>query len=95
MLLTIPFVINVFIEMSQPNNILAVGDSNSERRSWIFFGRSIPRSEVIFILQAALVFFLSITSVVCIIFSKTCEETTVWVAILSSTVGYMLPAPRP
>ena len=26
--------------------------------------------------------------------AETCEETTVWIAILSSTVGYILPSPK-
>ena len=26
--------------------------------------------------------------------STTCEETTFWVAVLSSTVGYSLPSPK-
>jgi hypothetical protein len=76
-----------------PNLVTNV--SSGERRSWIFFGHNVPRSEIIFVLQAVLVFFLTIASVICIILSKTCEDTTVWVAILSSSVGYMLPAPRP
>lgn len=84
----------LFNEMSQTPNVVA-SDTNSEKRSWIFFGHTIPRTEMIFILQAILVFFLTITSVVCLILSKSCDETTVWVAILSSSVGYMLPAPRP
>ena len=43
-------------------------------------------------------FFVIVLMLVCatvrIILSTTCEETTIWVAILSSTVGYFLPSPK-
>ena len=66
-----------------------------EQKSWIFFGHRVPRSQIVFCIQTVLVFFLAIVSVVSLMRSTACEETTVWVAILSSSVGYMLPSPRP
>ena len=43
-------------------------------------------------------FFVKVLILACaivrIILSTTCEETTVWVAILTSTVGYTLPSPK-
>ena len=35
-----------------------------------------------------------VCAIVRITLSTTCEETTVWVAILSITVGYILPSPK-
>ncbi len=74
-------------------NIVFDEDDN-ERRSWIFFGKHLPRSEIVFLCQTVLVFVLVIFSVICLALAETCEESTVWVAILSSSVGYMLPAPK-
>ncbi len=68
--------------------------NNEERRSWIIFGKRIPRSEIVFLCQIVLIFFIVIFAVVNLALTKTCEEATVWVAILSSSVGYMLPSPR-
>ena len=65
-----------------------------EERSWVFFDQHFPRSEIVFFVQTILVFLLVTVSITCLAFSTTCEESTVWVAILSSAVGYMLPAPK-
>ena len=69
-------------------------ENNEERRSWVFCSKTVPRSEIVFVAQTTLVFTLVICSIVCLAFAKTCEETTVWIAILSSSVGYMLPQPK-
>ncbi len=68
--------------------------NNEERRSWIIFGKRIPRSEIVFLCQIVLIFFIVTFAVANLALTKTCEEATVWVAILSSSVGYMLPSPR-
>ncbi len=75
------------------NNIV-FDSENQERRSWIIFGKHIPRSEIVFFCQAFLVFFVAIFSAINLSLAKTCEETTAWVAVLSSSVGYMLPSPK-
>lgn len=75
-------------------NDIVYDKNNQERGSWIFCDQRFPRSEIVFIVQAVLVFILVTVSISCLAFSETCEETTVWVAILSSSVGYMLPAPK-
>lgn len=69
-------------------------ENNVERRSWVFCKRTFPRSEVVFVTQTVLVFVLVIVSISCLAVAQTCEETTVWIGILSSSVGYMLPAPK-
>ncbi len=73
---------------------LVFDENNIERRSWILCNQHLPRSEIGFFTQTILVFLIVIVSISCLIIAKTCEETTVWVAILSSSVGYMLPAPK-
>lgn len=75
------------------NDVVYDGD-NQERGSWIFCDQRFPRSEIVFIVQTVLIFLLVAVSITCLALSQTCEETTVWVAILSSSVGYMLPAPK-
>lgn len=66
----------------------------SRARSWILCTQHLPRLQIVFAVQSLLIFLLVTVSITCIAFAKTCEETTVWVAILSSSVGYMLPSPK-
>ena len=70
------------------------GNKNHERKSWKFLGHSCTRSLVVFFAQFVVILSIVACSIVRITLSKTCEETTVWVAILSSTVGYILPSPK-
>jgi hypothetical protein len=66
---------------------------NQERRSWVFFGQKIARSQIVFLVQVALVTIIAIVSIINLTLSNNCQDTTIWVAILSSSLGYMLPAP--
>ena len=73
---------------------LVFDNNNLERSSWKCLGRSCNRSLVVFLSQ----FLVNLIILACAIFritvATTCEETTVWIAILSSTVGYILPSPK-
>ena len=74
-----------------------VYDSNeSERSSWKFCNNiNLPRSEVVFFVQMFFIFSLMTLCIIKLAFSSsTCEETSVWISILSSLVGYILPNPR-
>ena len=77
-----------------PNIIVEPNRSVCSEKSWILCDQRFPRSEIVFGVQTTLVFLLVIVSVTCLAFAETCEQTTVWIAILSSSVGYMLPAPK-
>lgn len=69
-------------------------DNNQERKSWSFLGHSCSRSLIVFLSQFLVILAIITCAIVRITLSKTCEESTVWVAILSSTVGYILPSPK-
>ena len=69
-------------------------EENHERKSWKFFGRTCNRSLLVFMCQFIVIVLILACAIVRIMLSTTCEETTVWVAILSSTVGYILPSPK-
>ena len=73
---------------------LVFDDENIERRSWKFCNNSVPRSEVVFFSQIIIIAFIIVFSCINIFLSVNCEETTIWVAILSSAVGYILPNPK-
>ena len=69
-------------------------DNNQERQSWKSFGQTCNRSLVVFLSQFFVILLILACCLVRITLAETCEETTVWIAILSSTVGYILPSPK-
>ena len=69
-------------------------EENHERKSWKFFGRTGNRSLLVFMCQFFVIYLILACAIVRIMLSTTCKETTVWVAILSSTVCYILPSPK-
>ena len=69
---------------------------SSGKSTWKFCNQiTLPRSEVVFFVQ---MFVILMRIVLCIVkltvLKPTCEETSVWISILSSLVGYILPNPR-
>ena len=69
-------------------------DNNQERQSWKCFGQTCNRSLVVFLSQFFVILLILACCIVRITLAETSEETTVWIAILSSTVGYILPSPK-
>ena len=75
---------------------LVFDENNIERTPWSSpCGSEIPRSEVIFISQISLIF---LTVIFCIVRLSlpgiACEESTVYIAILTSCATYILPPPQ-
>ena len=69
-------------------------DNNQERQSWKCFGQTCNRSLVVFLSQFFVILLILACCIERITLAETCEETTVWIAILLSTVGYILPSPK-
>jgi hypothetical protein len=76
------------------NHIVFDPNNNQERRSWKFFNYTVSRSLAVFVTQVLVAFFMIVFSCVNIYLSKRCEDSTIWIAILSSAVGYFLPNPK-
>lgn len=68
--------------------------NDEERRSWKFCNYSFSRSFMVFLSQVAVAIFLIIFSCMNLFLSKRCEDTTIWIAVLSSAVGYFIPNPK-
>jgi hypothetical protein len=77
-----------------PLDNIIFDSENHERRSWVFFGKRIPRSQVLFSVQVLVVLIVVCVSVVNLTLSTKCEEIAPWIALLSSSIGYMLPSPK-
>lgn len=69
-------------------------EEDQERRSWKFCNFTLPRSEVVFFSQIIILTSLIIFSCINLCMTPKCEDTQVWIAILSSAVGYILPNPK-
>ena len=69
-------------------------EENHEQISWNLFGRPFNRSLSVFLCQFFVIVLMLVCAIVRLMLSTACEETTVWVAILSSTVGYILSSPK-
>ena len=69
-------------------------EENHEQKAWNFTERTCIRFFSVSLCQFFVRVFLLASAIVRIMLLKKCEETTFWVAILSSRVGYFLPSPK-
>ena len=69
-------------------------ENNSERRSWSCIGHFCSRSLLVFLSQIFVISLVILGSFWRIHLSKSCDESTVWVEILCSAAGFIVPTPR-
>ena len=69
---------------------------SSSTSLWNFCNQTtLPRSEVVFVVQMFVILLLiSLCIVKVSILKPNCEETSVWISIMSSLVVYILPNPN-
>ena len=70
--------------------------NNKERPPWRCCSNStVPRSEVIFFVQVSSIVLMVIRCFSMLsLLSESCEEKSIWIALLLSLVGYILPNPK-
>lgn len=75
---------------------LVFDEENKERPPWTSpCGTKVPRSEVVFITQICLIFSVVIFCIIQLSLPNvTCEESTIYIAILSSCATYLIPPPQ-
>lgn len=61
-------------------------------RLWTLFDRSVSRSAVVFIVQVVLIFTVVIVSLFNLV--RGSGPNALWIALLSSCLGYLLPNPK-
>ena len=61
---------------------------------WDFFGKRVPRSEIVFVCQLLIIYIVIGVSLVSLTRGKDCADNQLWIALLSSCLGYLLPNPR-
>jgi len=60
--------------------------------SWPVLGQQLPEKCVVFFVQVALIFVVVIASIVN--FSLKTGNDKLWIVLLSSSIGYLLPSPN-
>ena len=68
--------------------------NNQEMKSWACLGQTCSRSLIVFLSQLYVNLLIVSGCFWRIHLSKTCDESTVWVGVLCSAAGYVLPSPR-
>ena len=73
-------------------NDLVIADENNERRSFKLCNTTLTESEAVHFNQIEIILFLIVVtfSNLCF-FNLDCEDSTIWLLLLSCTVGYALP----
>ena len=69
-------------------------DNNQERNSWACLGQTCSTSLIVFLSQVFVILLIIFGCFRRIHLSKTRDESTVWVGILCSAAGYLLPSRR-
>ncbi len=65
--------------------------SENSSHKWNVLGWHYPKSEIVFFVQIVLIYTVVITSIVNLTLYK--DEGKLWTALLSSSLGYILPNP--
>ena len=59
---------------------------------WHLFGSEVSKSVIVFIAQIVIIYVIVITSIVNL--SLEYGDAKLWIALLSSNIGYLLPNPK-
>lgn len=65
----------------------------SSSSNWNFFGRSFPKNEIVFFCQVIILYIVIITCIVNLTIKHNDSDGKLWIALLSSSLGYLLPNP--
>ena len=60
--------------------------------SWILFGKKIAKAETVFFSQIIVIYIIIFTCVINLSLGN--ENSNLWTALLSSSLGYLLPNPK-
>ncbi len=75
-------------------NEIVYDRNDVERRSWNICNTRLSRSFTVFACQVFVALFMIVFSCIKLYVSDSCEENQIFIALLSSAVGYFLPNPK-
>lgn len=69
---------------------------NPHRKShlWDVFGKTVPRAEIVFVCQMIIIYVVIGVSLFSLTRGNDAADKQLWIALLSSCLGYLLPNPR-
>lgn len=67
-------------------------ETNSLIRTWTCCNENVPSNEMVFFAQVIMVYIVIITCIVNLSLQN--EPRELWIALLSSSLGYILPSPQ-
>jgi len=73
-------------------SVIEEGSVNTTVSNWHIFGQSLPKTEIVFFCQVILIYVVVVTSIVNLAIVEK-ADTQIWIALLSSCLGYILPNP--
>jgi len=62
-----------------------------EEDNWIFMGRKLPQSEIVYFTQVIILYVIILTSIINLSLRTGLDE--LWTTLLCSSIGYLLPNP--
>ena len=65
--------------------------NGSSQTEWQFLGKPLPKTELVFFSQVIILYIVIITCIANL--SLGSEDSNLWTALLSSSLGYLLPNP--
>lgn len=65
----------------------------SDNHQWTFFGKEVPKCEIVFFCQVIIIYTVVVTSIYNLTTTGGAENDKLWTALLSSSLGYLLPNP--
>ena len=71
-------------------NLMKKKRSNGER--WHLLGTRVPQTEIVYFCQIIIVYVIIITSIINLSLQNGSSE--LWISLLSSCIGYVLPSPK-
>ena len=75
----------VSVELSEAS------ETHSHHQQWNFCGQGVPKSEIVFFCQVIILYSVILTSIYNL--TKGNGDSNLWTALLSSSLGYLLPHP--
>ena len=70
---------------------MEASETHSDHQQWHLCGHGVPKSEIVFFCQIVILYTVILTSIYNL--TKGHSDVQLWTALLSSSLGYLLPHP--
>ena len=70
---------------------ITAADGEVDANGWHIFGRECPKEEIVFLCQVIILYTVIVVSIYNLTVAH--DDSTLWTALLSSSLGYLLPNP--